>query len=161
MDTTTAIATIEGAPQSSELPALEQRPRGTRSATRIGVWSMQAAAVLLVIGNTIRLEINNRRTEIEVLKLVGATDGFIRRPFLYTGFCLGLSGALVAVVLIEAGLLLVARPVSDLATLYATDFTLTRLGLRGSGILLGGGALLGWIGAWIAAARHLRAIEPV
>ena len=125
------------------------------------VTALLAAAVLLVIGNTIRLEINNRRTEIEVLKLVGATDGFIRRPFLYTGFCLGLSGALVAAVLIEAGLLLVARPVSDLATLYATDFTLARLGLRGSGILLGGGALLGWLGAWIAAARHLRAIEPV
>ncbi|MDX1563274.1 MAG: permease-like cell division protein FtsX, partial [Gammaproteobacteria bacterium] len=55
-----------------------------------------AAAVVLVIGNTIRLEINNRSTEIEVLKLVGATDGFIRRPFLYTGFCLGLIGALTA-----------------------------------------------------------------
>ncbi len=120
-----------------------------------------AAAVLLVIGNTIRLEINNRRTEIEVLKLVGATDGFIRRPFLYTGFCLGVLGALAAVVLIETGLLMLARPVRELAALYATDFTLAGLELRGIGILVGGGALLGWLGAWIAAARHLRAIEPV
>ena len=120
-----------------------------------------AAAVLLVIGNTIRLEINNRRTEIEVLKLVGATDGFIRRPFLYTGFCLGLLGAVAAVAVIEAGLLLLAGPVRDLAMLYATDFSVTGLELKGIGILLGGGALLGWIGAWIAAARHLRAIEPV
>jgi cell division transport system permease protein len=120
-----------------------------------------AAAVLLVIGNTIRLEINNRRTEIEVLKLVGATDGFIRRPFLYTGLCLGVLGALAAVVLIATGLLLLARPVRELAALYATDFSLTGLELRGIGILVGGGALLGWIGAWIAAARHLRAIEPV
>jgi len=120
-----------------------------------------AAGVLLVIGNTIRLEINNRRTEIEVLKLVGATDGFIRRPFLYTGFCLGLLGALAAVLLIEVGLLLLAGPARDLAALYATDFAVTGLELRGIGILLGGGALLGWLGAWLAAARHLRAIEPV
>lgn len=120
-----------------------------------------AAAVLLVIGNTIRLEINNRRTEIEVLKLVGATDGFIRRPFLYTGFCLGVLGALAAVVLIETGLLMLARPVRELAALYAADFTLTGLELRGIWILVGGGALLGWLGAWIAAARHLRAIEPI
>jgi cell division transport system permease protein len=120
-----------------------------------------AAAVLLVVGNTIRLEINNRRTEIEVLKLVGATDGFVRRPFLYTGFCLGLLGALTAVCLIAIGLLLLAGPVGALATLYSTDFALTGLGRRGIGILMGGGALLGWLGAWIAAARHLRAIEPV
>jgi cell division transport system permease protein len=120
-----------------------------------------AAAVLLVIGNTIRLEINNRRTEIEVLKLVGATDGFVRRPFLYTGLCLGLLGALAAVCLIAIGLLLLATPVRSLATLYATDFALAGLGLRGMGILIGGGALLGWAGAWIAAARHLRSIEPV
>lgn len=120
-----------------------------------------AAAVLLVIGNTTRLEINNRRTEIEVLKLVGATDGFVRRPFLYTGFCLGVIGALAAVVLIETGLLLLGGPVRGLAALYATDFALTGLELRGIGILVGGGALLGWAGAWIAAARHLRAIEPV
>lgn len=120
-----------------------------------------AAAVLLVIGNTIRLEINNRRTEIEVLKLVGATDGFIRRPFLYTGFCLGLLGALAAVCLIATGLLLLGEPVRELAALYATDFAVEGLGLRGTGILLGSGAVLGWLGAWIAAARHLRAIEPV
>lgn len=125
------------------------------------VTALLAAAVLLVIGNTIRLEINNRRTEIEVLKLVGATDGFIRRPFLYTGFCLGLLGALTAFVLIASGLLLLATPVRELAALYATDFDLKGLGLRGAGILIGGGALLGWAGAWIAAARHLRAIEPV
>jgi cell division transport system permease protein len=120
-----------------------------------------AAAVLLVIGNTIRLEINNRRTEIEVLKLVGATDGFVRRPFLYTGFCLGLLGALTAVGLVSTGLLLLAGPVQSLATLYATDFSLTGLRLPGLGTLIGGGALLGWVGAWLAAARHLRAIEPV
>jgi cell division transport system permease protein len=119
-----------------------------------------AAAVVLVIGNTIRLEINNRRTEIEVLKLVGATDGFIRRPFLYTGLCLGCIGAVAAALMIALGLLLLSRPVGDLASLYAADFRLSGLGLPGFGVLVGGGAVLGWAGAWIAAARHLRAIEP-
>jgi len=119
-----------------------------------------AAAVILVIGNTVRLEINNRRTEIEVLKLVGATDGFIRRPFLYSGLTLGAIAALAAAVLIFLGLKLLAGPVRELAALYATDFELAGLGFRGLGILVGGGALLGWAGAWIAAARHLKAIEP-
>jgi cell division transport system permease protein len=119
-----------------------------------------AAAVVLLIGNTIRLEINNRRTEIEVMKLVGATDGFIRRPFLYTGLVLGSIGALTASVMIGIGLLLLARPVRDLAALYSADFSLSGLSLEGFGILVGGGALLGWAGAWIAAARHLKAIEP-
>jgi len=124
------------------------------------VTALLAAAVILVIGNTIRLEINNRRTEIEVLKLVGATDGFIRRPFLYTGFWLGTIGALTAAVLIGLGLWLVSRPVRELAALYASDFRLAGLGLADLGLLVGGGALLGWAGAWIATARHLRAIEP-
>ena len=117
-------------------------------------------AVILVIGNTIRLEINNRRTEIEVLKLVGATDGFIRRPFLYTGLVLGALGALMAALLIGIGLLLLSRPVRELALLYSSDFALSGLGLEDLGRLVGGGALLGWAGAWIAAARHLKAIEP-
>ena len=119
-----------------------------------------AAAVVLVIGNTIRLEINNRRTEIEVMKLVGATDGFIRRPFLYTGFCLGSLGALTAAALIGIGLVLLAGPVRELAALYSADFAVLGLRLEGLGILIGGGALLGWSGAWIATARHLKAIEP-
>jgi cell division transport system permease protein len=119
-----------------------------------------AATVILVIGNTIRLEINNRRTEIEVSKLVGATDGFIRRPFLYSGLCLGALGALTAALLIGIGLLLLARPVRELALLYASDFSLSGLSLKGLGFLVGGGAFLGWAGAWLAAARHLRAIEP-
>jgi cell division transport system permease protein len=119
-----------------------------------------AAAVVLVIGNTIRLEINNRSTEIEVMKLVGGTDGFIRRPFLYLGLCYGLLGSLIAAALIAAALFVLARPVADLASLYATQFALTGMGPADLLTLVGGGSLLGWAGAWLAAARHLRAIEP-
>lgn len=124
------------------------------------VSALVALAVVLVIGNTIRLEINNRSTEIEVMKLVGGSDGFIRRPFLYLGFCYGLAGALVAALLVAASLALLAVPVRALAELYASAWSLTALGLRDTAILIGGGAALGWAGAWLAAARHLRAIEP-
>lgn len=117
-------------------------------------------AVLVVIGNTIRLEINNRREEIEVTKLVGGTDAFIRRPFLYLGLCYGLGGGLGAALLIGSTVALLGGPVRSLAALYGSDFGL--VGLTGVEllVLLGGGALLGWAGAGVATARHLRAIEP-
>jgi len=117
-------------------------------------------AVAIVIGNTIRLEINNRSVEIEVTKLVGGTDAFIRRPFLYLGLCYGLAGAVMALVVIGLGLLLLGPPVRALAELYGSSFALTGLSLREGGILLAGGAFLGWAGAGLAAARHIRAIEP-
>lgn len=117
-------------------------------------------AVVLVIGNTIRLEINNRSDEIEVMKLVGGSDGFIRRPFLYLGFCYGLFGALAAAALIGLALILISGPVRTLAALYASDYAVRGLTLADTLSLLGGGAVLGWAGAWLAAARHLRQIEP-
>jgi cell division transport system permease protein len=117
-------------------------------------------AVAIIVGNTIRLEINNRSVEIEVTKLVGGTDAFIRRPFLYLGLCYGLAGALMALLVVGAGLLLLRPPVRALAALYGSNFGLTGLSLHESGVLLAGGAVLGWAGAGLAAARHLRAIEP-
>ncbi len=119
-----------------------------------------AAAVALVIGNTIRLEINNRRTEIEVMKLVGGSDGFIRRPFLYLGFWYGLAGAVAAWLLIAITLWLLSAPVARLAALYDSTFRLSGLGASGLLTLIVGGTALGWLGAGIATARHLRAIEP-
>jgi cell division transport system permease protein len=119
-----------------------------------------ALAVAVVVGNTIRLEINNRSAEIEVTKLVGGTDGFIRRPFLYLGLCYGLAGAALAELLMLATLAVVGPPVRDIAALYGSDFALAGLSLRETSLLLGGGALLGWAGAGLATARHLRAIEP-
>jgi cell division transport system permease protein len=117
-------------------------------------------AVAIVVGNTIRLEINNRSVEIEVTKLVGGTDAFIRRPFLYLGLCYGIAGALVALGIVAVGLLLLGPPVREVAALYGSSFSLAGLSLAESGVMLLGGALLGWAGAGLAAARHLRAIEP-
>jgi cell division transport system permease protein len=117
-------------------------------------------AVAIVVGNTIRLEINNRSVEIEVTKLVGGTDGFIRRPFLYLGLCYGLMGALLAALLVGLALLLLGPPVRALAALYGSGFALEGLSLGENGALLLGGGLLGWVGAGLATARHLRAIEP-
>jgi cell division transport system permease protein len=119
-----------------------------------------AIGVLVVIGNTIRLEINNRREEIVVMKLVGGSDGFIRRPFLYVGFWYGLLGAIGAGLLIALTLLLLREPVATLASLYGSEFRLAGLRLSELGLLLGAGAGLGLIGAALATARHLRAIEP-
>ncbi|HEX6997545.1 MAG TPA: permease-like cell division protein FtsX [Gammaproteobacteria bacterium] len=122
--------------------------------------ALLGAAVVVVMGNTIRLEIQNRRAEIEVTKLVGGTDGFIRRPFLYLGLCYGVLGGLAALLVISATLALLGEPVSDLAGLYGSDYRLTGLSAAEAAALLGGGALLGWAGAWLATARHLREIEP-
>jgi len=119
-----------------------------------------ALAVVLVIGNTIRLEINNRRTEIEVVKLVGGSDAFIRRPFLYMGLCYGLVGAVLAMLTIALSLFALAEPVRALAGLYGSTYVLRGLTASEAGILAGSGALLGWLGAGLATARHLRAIEP-
>lgn len=117
-------------------------------------------AVVLVIGNTIRLEIDGRSTEIEIMKLVGGSDAFIRRPFLYLGFWYGLAGAVVAAVLVGGTLAVLQGPARALANLYHSDFRITGLTLVQAGLLLAGGAVLGWAGAGLATARHLHAIEP-
>jgi len=122
--------------------------------------ALLALAVMLVIGNTIRLEIQNRREEILVTKLIGATNGFVRRPFLYAGIWYGVLGALLAWLVVEAGFWLLAEPVSRLAGLYHSDFSLETQPLLLLGILLAGGTVLGLLGSWLAVGRHLAAIEP-
>ena len=122
--------------------------------------ALLAIAVAIVVGNTIRLEIQNRSPEIEITKLVGGTDAFIRRPFLYLGVCYGLAGAALACLLIFGTLAALGPPVRDLAALYDSRFALAGPSLRESAALLAAGALLGWAGAILATARHLRAVEP-
>ncbi|OQX46977.1 MAG: cell division protein, partial [Candidatus Sedimenticola endophacoides] len=117
-------------------------------------------AVLLVVGNTIRLEIENRRAEIEITKLIGGTNAFIRRPFLYSGLWYGLLGGLIAWLLVSLSLFLLESPVSQLAGLYESQFGLSGMGPGAFLLLLAGSALLGLLGSWIAVGRHLSAIEP-
>ncbi|QKT03275.1 cell division protein FtsX [Ectothiorhodospiraceae bacterium 2226] len=117
-------------------------------------------AVLLVVGNTIRLAIENRREEIEITKLIGGTDVFIRRPFLYTGLWYGAAGGLLAWLALELALAALRGPVGQLAGLYQSAFTLSGLGLTQGLGLAAVGAGLGLLGSWLAVGRHLRAIEP-
>ena len=122
--------------------------------------SVLSLAVLLIIGNTIRLEIQNRHDEIEITKLVGATNSFIRRPFLYTGFWYGLLGGVIAWFLVTISLWLLSGPIEKLTGLYQSQFRLDVLDLPTTMVLLLGSAFLGLAGARIAVGRHLRAIEP-
>lgn len=116
--------------------------------------------VIAVVGNTIRLEILNRRAEIEVTKLVGGTNAFVRRPFLYTGVLYGLVAGLLGWALVTGSLVLLARPVARLAAAYGSRFELADPALSEFGVVLAGGAVLGWLGAWLAASRELARIEP-
>lgn len=130
---------------------------------RRSIWvmaSLLGLAVLLITGNTIRLEIQNRRDEIEITKLIGATSAFIRRPFLYGGLWYGISGAILAALLVELAFLQLREPVRQLAGLYQSGFSLQTLSLSEAMSLLLAGALLGLLGAWLAVGRHLAAIEP-
>ncbi|HTY92433.1 MAG TPA: permease-like cell division protein FtsX [Steroidobacteraceae bacterium] len=122
--------------------------------------ALLGAGVLAVVGNTIRLEIEGRRPEIEVVRLVGGSTGFVRRPFLYTGVLYGLGGALLAWAMVAAGVLVLRAPVASLAQLYGSRFSLDGPGAREVALVFAAGMGLGWLGAWIAAARHLRGIEP-
>ncbi|MDX1454685.1 MAG: permease-like cell division protein FtsX [Gammaproteobacteria bacterium] len=122
--------------------------------------AMFALAVIIIVGNTIRLDIQNRRDEIVITKLIGGTNAFIRRPFLYSGLWYGLFGALMALALIGIALLLMEAPVARLAGLYGSGFTLQGLGWNGSLDVVLAGSLLGWLGSALAVTRHLGDIEP-
>lgn len=116
--------------------------------------------VVLILGNTIRLAIESRRDEIVIVKLVGGSNAFVRRPFLYTGLWYGVGGGVFAALLVSAGLWFLSAPVEQLAALYGSDFSLRGPGLIGSLNLVLVGGVLGLTGAWLAVSRHLGAIEP-
>jgi cell division transport system permease protein len=122
--------------------------------------ALLGAGVVLIVGNTIRLDILNRRAEIEVMKLVGASDGFARRPFLYSGIWYGLGGGLLALVVVTIAAAVLAHPVEGLAKLYGSQFRLEGLGFIGAAEVLGGAVALSWLGSWLAATRHIRGIAP-
>lgn len=118
-----------------------------------------ATAVLLIVGNTIRLAVLNRQTEIEVIRLVGGTPAFIRRPFLYSGLLQGLFGGVLAWLLVEISLGWLSGPVEELASLYGSSFGLIGLGIDEGLILVGTGATLGWLGSRLATGWHLQRLD--
>ncbi|MFW5450067.1 MAG: permease-like cell division protein FtsX [Methylophagaceae bacterium] len=129
-----------------------------RGITILGI--LLSLSVLLVIGNTIRLAILNRQSEIRVMKLVGATDRFVRRPFLYTGFWYGILGGLFAWSILLLTMGLISGPIHELASRYGSDFTLQWFASDMLFILPIIGLSLGILGAWLAVGRHIHSIEP-
>ena len=130
-----------------------------RQAIAIGA-ALLGIAIVVVIGNTIRLDIENRREEIEVTKLIGASNAFVRRPFLWTGFWYGLLGGAFALLLVEYGLYLLKGPVTRLAGLYQGNITVASLDFLESAAIVGVACFLGLFASWVTAARHMYRIEP-
>lgn len=126
----------------------------------LAVAGLLVVGVLLILGNTIRLAIESRREEIVIIKLVGGSNAFVRRPFLYTGLWYGVGGGFFAALLVAASLWFLRQPVSELALLYQSDFRLRGLGIMGGLNLFILGGLLGLAGAWLAVGRHLVEIQP-
>jgi cell division transport system permease protein len=124
------------------------------------ITAVLGAGVIAVIGNTVRLEIDSQRAEIEVVKIVGGSHRFVRRPFLYEGMMYGLGGALLAWAIAAGALALLAEPVASLAQSYGSHFLLLGPSPRDLEVLLGAGIVCGWVGAWVSATRHLHRIEP-
>jgi cell division transport system permease protein len=122
--------------------------------------AMLLGAVIIIVGNTIRLDIQNRRQQIEVSKLLGASDAFVRRPFLYLGFWYGIFGGIFALMLLGAALLLLNDPVQRLIGLYDSAFEPSGIDRNAVLAVLAGGLVAGLGGAWSAVARHLAAIQP-
>lgn len=128
------------------------------------VWvlaTLLGTGALLVVGNTVRLDIANRADEIGVLQLLGATDGFVRRPFLYLGALYGLAAGALALGLLAIAGAVLQPTLARLLAAYGNDFRLHGPGGIGMTALLIGPLLLGWLGAWLATGHHLRANQPV
>ena len=121
---------------------------------------MLALGILLIVGNTIRLGIESQREEIAIMRLFGATNAFIRRPYLYIGLWHGLIAGGVACLLAAAAIRLAAGPVERLVALYSSDFELVGLEPWSAGMAIGAGGLLGLAGAWVAVSRELAEGSP-
>ncbi|MCZ4338219.1 permease-like cell division protein FtsX [Shewanella colwelliana] len=128
--------------------------------TVMAIAALLVLAVVLVIGNTIRLAIMNRRTEIEVMKLVGATESFIQRPFLYTGIWYGIIGGILAWVIINLLVWYLDGALAQLLGLYGSSLEMQSLTIVELGQLVMLASFLGWLGSYLSVRQHLRAIEP-
>ena len=131
---------------------------GQKLITALGV--TLGLGVLLAVASTIRLAIQSRTDEIIVIRLVGGTDSYIRRPFLYTGLIIGFTGALIAVLFLYASVTWLNVSIEELASLYESRFSLQNLSFRGLLGVIGIGSALGLLGAWFAVEKHLQSVEP-
>jgi cell division transport system permease protein len=140
-----------------------QRLAAAATIVELALWLLAAllgAGLVAVTFNTIRLQILTQRDEIEVSKLIGATDAFIGRPFYYLGLLQGLAGGALALALVAAALALLNQEVRVLAESYGSSFRLGFLSAPEAGAVVLFAALLGWVGAQLSVSRHLSAIEP-
>ncbi len=124
------------------------------------IGSLLGLGVLLVVGNTIRLEFGSRRDEIAVMQQLGATDGFIRRPFIYLGLWYGMAAGAAAAILLAGAVAAVQPALSALTRSYGSPFRLQGADVSGVLAILAAGAVLGWAGAWLASGHHLRQTRP-
>jgi len=131
---------------------------GERVVTIVAV--LLALATLLVIGNTVRMDVQARSQEISVMQLMGASNGFVRRPFLYAGLWYGLFGSVLALVIVAGAQFALAEPVGRLIDSYANRFSLHGIGVLDALVVVAASAALGWLGAFVATARHLAAGRP-
>ena len=122
--------------------------------------TLLACGLVAVTFNTIRLQILTQKDEIEVSKLIGATDSFIRRPFFHLGVMLGALGGIAALAIVYLCMQILNRRILELAQLYGSDFSLSFFGLPDCLALLAFAAILGWLGAYMSVSRHLYEIEP-
>ncbi len=165
-DETALVAALQALPEAD----LVQHDAGWRK--RLDGWigfgqrlawvlaALFGLGALLVVGNTVRLDIQSRREEIGVLQLLGASDGFIRRPFIYLGAWYGLAAGALALVLVLGAAAALRGPLDALAGSYASRFALSGLDPLRVGAVLLGATVIGWIGAWLVTGHFLRQTRP-
>lgn len=159
----TDLAKLPGVAHVQADAAWARRLAALSGIGRLAIWLLSAllgSGLVAVTFNTIRLQILTQREEIEVSKLIGATDAFIRRPFYYLGLLQGIAGGLVAIALVWGGLALLNREVRVLAESYGSAFRLGGLTPADALAIVLFAGLLGWLGAQLSVSRHLREIEP-
>jgi len=157
------LAGLPGVAHVQADAAWARRLAALASIGRLAIWLLSALlgiGLVAVTFNTIRLQILTQRAEIEVSKLIGATDAFIRRPFYYLGLLQGAAGGLVALVIVSVSLALLNREVRVLADSYGSNFRFDFLGAGDSLAIVLFAGLLGLLGAQLSVSRHLREIEP-
>ena len=160
------VAALEALPETDLLQhdaAWRERLTGWMGFGERLTWVLAALfglGALLVVGNTVRLDIQSRREEIGVLQLLGASDGFIRRPFVYLGAWYGLAAGALALGLMTLAALALRDPLAALARSYGSPFALSGLDSLGAALVVLAATIVGWLGAWLVTGHFLRQTRP-